>query len=281
MINVGIMQGRLVPPFEERFQTFPADQWRDEFGFAREAGLSCIEWIYEKHHEDDNPLKTDDGIAELKQLSHDTGVLVRSVCADYYMTEFLLDDEGRQNTENCNHLRELIHQASKLSIHYIVLPFVDASSLKSKAARNGVVELLKDIAPLAKNAKVELHLETDLEPVIFREILDQVGHEMVRANYDIGNSASLGFDPHEELTLLAPYLGSVHVKDRELRGSTVPLGFGNAHFRICFQMIRQAGFDGHYILQAARGENGDEVQLAIANRHFVEQGVVQNKEGTG
>jgi L-ribulose-5-phosphate 3-epimerase len=93
----------------------------------------------------------------------------------------------------------------------------------------------------------------------------------VRANYDIGNSASLGHSPTQELTLLAGWLGSVHVKDRILGGGTVPLGTGSADFATCFRLIYKAGFQGPFILQAARQPELSEVELARRNRKFVEQ----------
>ena len=37
----GIMQGRLVPPEDGRFQSFPCNSWRQEITRAREAGKSC------------------------------------------------------------------------------------------------------------------------------------------------------------------------------------------------------------------------------------------------
>jgi L-ribulose-5-phosphate 3-epimerase len=47
MNPIGIMQGRLSPPVGGRIQSFPVDCWREEFFRAREAGLNCIEWVYE------------------------------------------------------------------------------------------------------------------------------------------------------------------------------------------------------------------------------------------
>ena len=47
MNDIAIMQGRLLPPSEGRFQAFPAKLWRDEFENAKKADLACIEWILE------------------------------------------------------------------------------------------------------------------------------------------------------------------------------------------------------------------------------------------
>lgn len=270
MSQIGIMQGRLLPPFEGRFQAFPADGWRTEFDHARDAGLDCIEWIYERPHEDRNPLASDAGIAEIRSLMDETGIAVRSVCADYYMEDMLIDPAGATRPHVVDHLRRLITQAAKLNAIYIVLPFVDASSLKTEAQRNGTADLLLKMAPYAEGAGVELHLETDLEPGVFRKLLDGIGAPFIRANFDIGNSAALGYDPAQEITALAPWLGSVHVKDRMLGGGTVALGTGNADLPTCFRMIREAGFGCHFVLQAARGEDGKEIELAAHNRAFVE-----------
>lgn len=276
---IGIMQGRLVPKEEGRFQSFPAQRWRDEFAHARDAGIACIEWIYEEPNEDANPMRTDEGQAELKRLIAETGVSVRSICADYYMTKCLVRPDATADTDALGHLSWLIGRAGKMGITYIVLPFVDSSSLTTEAQREALPGILAGVLAEAKAAGVELHLETDLPPQAFATLLARAGHSHLKANYDIGNSASLGFDQGEELTLLGPWLGSVHVKDRVKGGSTVPLGTGNADFPTCFQKIREAGFARWFILQAARGEEGDETAWTVQNRRFVEDHLARPGEG--
>lgn len=266
---VGIMQGRLLPPFEGRFQTFPAVGWRQEFGHARQAGLASIEWIYEVPHEADNPLGSDAGLAELRALMDETGVMVRSICADYYMQSRLVVD-GEPHPAMVDHLKWLIGRAAALRLWYVILPCVDASALKTPADRSAFKAVLAETLPVAAAAGVELHLEADLPPREFRAFIDDVGHPALKANYDIGNSASLGFDPEEELTLLGPVLGSVHIKDRVLRGATVALGTGNADFPTCFRLIKAAGYTRPLILQAARGAAGDEMTWTRHNREFVD-----------
>lgn len=269
MVSIGIMQGRLLPPFEGRFQAFPATCWRDEFHRARDAGLARIEWIYEVPNEAVNPLANDAGIAEMKRLIVETGVEVRSICADYYMTKQLVGAGATIDREAVDHLGWLIGRAAMLGVRYVVLPFVDASSLKSEAALDAAMTAIRHVLPVAEASEIELHFETDLPPAVFASLMARIAHPLVKVNYDIGNSASLGFDPTEELTSLAPWLGSVHVKDRVLGGSTVPLGTGNADFPTCFRLIGAAGFSGTFILQAARDPQISEVDLAKRNIVFV------------
>ncbi len=130
--------------------------------------------------------------------------------------------------------------------------------------------LLGSIIPAIEKNDVEIHLETDLQPPVLADILRALDHELIRSNYDIGNSASLGHDPRDELPLLKGWIGSVHVKDRLSGGGTVPLGSGAADFPYCFSMFKSMHFQRPYILQAARDPSQSETALAIRNRTFVE-----------
>ncbi|MDA2936661.1 sugar phosphate isomerase/epimerase [Acidobacteria bacterium AH-259-A15] len=271
LVRIGVMQGRLSPPRGGRIQSFPVDTWREEFKLVRQAGLDCIEWIYEKEAEEVNPLTTDEGIAEIRLLAENSGVAVGSVCGDYYMKERLVTGAGKVQEKVVEHLRWLLGRIRLLGGHYIVLPFVDASSLDSSREIKGLVKVMESVISTAEHAGIELHLETDLMPTRLAALLERISHPLVRANYDTGNSAALGQDPVEELTLLGPWLGSVHVKDRVLGGGTVPLGTGTTDFPTCFRLIRAADFRGPFILQAAREEGLNEVELAARNRLFVKE----------
>lgn len=267
--RIGVMQGRMVPPEQGRFQSFPAKHWREEFPRAREAGIDCIEWIYEELNEDLNPISTDGGLVELRELTLETGIAVRSICADYFMTRPLIVN-GAANPPSVERLHWLIERAGKLGITYIVLPFVDSSKMQTPADQEAVALLFASMAPVAQAVDIELHLETDLPPDRFATVMRAIGSNMVKVNYDIGNSASLGYDPEEEFDTLASWLGSVHVKDRVRGGGTVPPGTGDADFSTCFRRIRQAGFHRWFILQVARSVPGQEVEWIGKMRLFVE-----------
>ena len=68
----------------------------------------------------------------------------------------------------------------------------------------------------------------------------------------MGNSASLGFDPIEEISLLGEYIINVHIKDRILGGGTVPFGEGDTNFPLVFSALNEMNYSGDYILQGAR-----------------------------
>ncbi len=82
---IGIMQGRLSPPEDNRFQSFPRSSWREEIARARVAGLDYIEWIYDDYGSPVNPITSEDGIGELAALKAKYGLGTPAICADWFM----------------------------------------------------------------------------------------------------------------------------------------------------------------------------------------------------
>lgn len=265
--KIGIIQGRLSPPCGGRIQAFPFETWREEFSLAREAGLAFIEWVLDDLS-DENPVLHKDGQSEMASLIDSTGVSVWALCADCYMTERLIRSDGTIEERQVEHLIRVLHQASKVKIRHLVLPFVDSSSLKSAGEIECLNTLLSRLKSTVAQTGVEIHLETDLEASAVCEVLRHSGEEF-RATYDMGNSAALGRDPNREIPLLSNRIGSVHVKDRLLNGETVPLGAGNVSFAACFERLREAGYGGIWTLQVARENGISELELAVRNRGFV------------
>jgi L-ribulose-5-phosphate 3-epimerase len=269
MTNIGIMEGRLFPPEAGRFQSFPREHWAQEFELAAQAGLDCIEWIYDLYGSDINPIATNPGIDRLKALSDQHNVRVLSICADYFMDKPLVRATSAELKERLAVLIWLLQRGQLLGINRIVLPFVDASRIETQAEFDGVLELLKRIEPVATETNIEIHLETSLEPVRFAELLSKLPYSKIKANYDSGNSSSLGYAPKEEFAAYGTRIGSVHIKDRLHSGSTVPLGTGDADFASLADCLKTYGYAGDFILQVARGVPGDEVNWTRKNREYV------------
>lgn len=263
------MEGRLLPPSDGRFQCFPREQWRDEFPYAAEAGLDAIEWIYDQHGADVNPLATGGGINEMRELSRRHGVAVVSVCADYFMDHPFATASRSEFDELTAKLRWLIERCQAAGITRMVMPFVDASRIETAEQEDRIVAMLLSVAPHAGEAGVELHLETALNPENFRALLAKLPHPMLKVNYDSGNSSSLGYDVRDELAAYGERIGSVHIKDRVRGGGTVPLGTGSADIPTLLSGLADLHYSGDYVMQVARGVAGDEVEWAKQNRAWV------------
>ena len=75
----------------------------------------------------------------------------------------------------------------------------------------------------------------------------------VRVNYDIGNSASLGFNVLEEFEAYGQWISDVHIKDRVLGGFSCELGTGNAKFDDALAMLKKYGL-ANIVMQASRAD---------------------------
>jgi len=264
-----IMQGRLVPPEGGRFQSFPSERWRDEFALAAQAGLNAIEWIFDVHGEDVNPLSSDTGVSEMLVLSQKTGTVVRSLCADYFMDKPFLRTTESERQQLMQEMEWLFSRCKRLGVRRIVIPFVDNSRIENPDEETQVISILREILPAAESNGVELHLETSLGPQAFASLLQRCPHPLIRANYDSGNSASLGYRVSEEFAAYGDRIGSIHIKDRRFGGGTVPLGTGDADLPGLFRGLAALNFSGDYVLQIARSEPGQELPWITENLSWV------------
>ena len=269
-MDIGIMQGRLCVPEADFIQVFPIDNWRQEFPAARVAGLVSIEWIYDTYGLGANPLETGPGCAEIAKLASGHGIAVRSVCADYFMDNPLFGAAQPTIKERLARLSWLIEVVGKMGMERMVIPFVDASSIDGEAAETEVLSNLLEVSGLAERLNVEIHLETDLPPQPFARLMEKLSNPIFKVNYDSGNSAALGYQVADEFAAYGSHVGSVHIKDRELHGTTVKLGTGACDFPELFNQLDRVGYKGAFILQVARGAAGEEIELAIENRQFSE-----------
>jgi len=269
MTHIGIMQGRLVPPTDNRIQCFPRERWADEFELAAQAGLDCIEWIYDLYGADVNPLATDSGLEKLRDLSVKHKIQIQSICADYFMDKPLVRASQAELEERLNTFHWLLERGRVIGINRMVLPFVDASRIDTQDEFEEVVMLLQRVLEETGETGIEIHLETSLAPNRFAELLSRLPEPRLKVNYDSGNSSSLGYAPRDEFAAYGERVGSVHIKDRLLGASTVPLGSGDADFPALAEGLRKVAYKGDFILQVARGKSGDEVAWARQNRSFV------------
>lgn len=276
MTHIGIMQGRLVPPIDNYIQRFPKDCWEKEFELANKAKLECIEWTYDTYGELGNPLFTDEGIEKINALSSKYNVKILSVCGDYFMEKPLIRASQEDVNTSLNTLFRLMKRGKLIRINRVIVPFVDNSRIDSDTELNIVVETLSRCFGWMENLGIEIHLETSLAPKQFTKLLSKLNHPMIKVNYDSGNSSSLGYSPKEEFDAYGEKIGSFHVKDRLLHGSTVPLGTGDTDFQTIKKCLKNINYKEDFILQVARGKRGNEVSWAKQNLEFFLQNISPN-----
>jgi L-ribulose-5-phosphate 3-epimerase len=278
----GIMQGRLSPPEDGRFQSFPRSAWREEFPRAKAAGLDYIEWIHDAYGEGKdstgriaNPIFTEAGLAEFDALKREHNIATPALCGDWFMDVPLIRCSPAERDRRERHLHDLIPIAKRIGATRIVLPFVDNSKINGEYERQTVIAILKRVLPVAEKNGVELHLEADFNPTDFADFLKRIPHPMLKVNWDSGNSSGLGYVATEEFAAYGDRIGSVHIKDRYKKPEggveTRPLGTGSANFDDVFQAINSIGYQGGVTLQVARGTDNDEVEFIKGQLDFVKK----------
>jgi sugar phosphate isomerase/epimerase len=257
--KIGVMQGRLVPKYQGRYQAFPIGMWQDEFKVAKDCDLDLIEFILDFNDAEENPLLKLGGIDEIASVSKVTGVSVKTICADYFMEAPLHSNNGKVAEESFKVLERLLETAKALKVTDIVIPCVDQSSLDTKEAVNKFVKQMTKIIPIIEKENINLSLETDLSPRAFVKLLDKLGSKNITVNYDIGNSAANGFNSNEELEAYGDRITDIHIKDRMLNGGPIVLGDGDADFENFFRKLKKFNYQGPLIMQSYRDDDGLDV----------------------
>jgi len=250
------MQGRLLSKYKGRYQAHPVGFWQEEFRVASEIKLDCIEFILDYNEAENNPLLKEDGVDEIKKVVKETGVAVKSICADYFMEAPLHSEQNSIASKSQQTMDRLIASAASLGVIDIVVPCVDQSSLNSQECIDRFVAIIRNFIPVLEENCINLSLETDLTPQSFSNLLKRIDSKNVTVNYDIGNSASMGYDPLEELEAYGNMISDIHIKDRILGGASVALGEGNADFELFFKKLKKYNYKGPFIMQAYRDNEG-------------------------
>lgn len=257
MSIIGFMQGRLVDTVDGQIQAFPARDWQLEFLKAGEVGLSLLEWTLDAWDLEQNPLNTTMGRNKIKQLKTELGIDVDSVTADFFMQEPFFKVSGRDREHRLDRLKLVIESCQQMGVKVLVLPLVDQSSvLRSVDDYETVVDGLNELARGRIESELRLAFEFDFPPELGASFIKNFATEIFGVNYDIGNSAGLGFDPQREFDQYGSRIINVHIKDRPLKGNTCRLGDGAANFEEVFRLLKQNTYQGNYILQTARDPRG-------------------------
>jgi len=254
--KIGFMQGRLSPIVNGKIQSFPWNHWQDEFKEAHRIGIHKMEWTLDQENLYDNPLMTKTGREVIKRQSSKYNVEVVSLTGDCFMQVPFWKATGSIEAALIEDFRAIMKACSTLNIKMIVIPLVDNGSLVSQIQEDKLVEILLKESQSLVDLGLRIAFESDFTAVNLQRFIKRLPRELFGINYDIGNSASLGFNVTNEFLHYGDRVINVHIKDRPVGGTTVPLGLGNADFETVFKNLSLYEYQGNYILQTARDSGG-------------------------
>jgi L-ribulose-5-phosphate 3-epimerase len=264
------MQGRLSPLIDGRIQAFPWAGWKDEFRLAEQIDIHLMEWTLDQDRLYENPLLTETGQAEIRELCQRHGLGIPSLTGDCFMQAPLWKALGEERAALERDFCEIAKGCAAVGISMIVVPLVDNGRLENMEQENTLVDFLNAQAKFLAAHDLKVIFESDFVPVELTRFISRLDPALFGINYDIGNSAALGFKPAEEIAAYGARIINVHVKDRVLGGTTVPLGTGNADFETVFAALAKVGYNGNCILQTARATSGDHAGVLTRYRDMTD-----------
>ena len=250
--KIGFMQGRLSPLVEGRIQAFPWNHWEEEFEQAQKINIHLMEWTLDQERLYENPLLTRNGQSQIRALCNEHKMSIPSLTGDCFMQAPLWKVNGAERIELERDFIEIAKACASVGITIIVLPLVDNGRFEDLKQEDALVHFLEKQSDFLSSNRLKVVFESDYAPQELARFIQRLNPSLFGVNYDIGNSAALGFSPKEEFEAYGNRVINVHIKDRMLGGTTVPLGAGSANFEAVFTALKIINYKGNFILQTAR-----------------------------
>jgi hexulose-6-phosphate isomerase len=269
---IGIMQGRLSKSLTGKIQEFPVNTWEKEFELTNQLGLRAIEWTLDYADFKLNPLFNLKEQPKIKSLQDQFSIKIPSITLDCFVeAPFYKRNEITGLTSDTNDLLWIIENLQNVEVKTLVLPIVAESGVFNKNYLLNLIKCLKAIEKDLAKTKKQIAIECEFDINSIAALLSELNPDYFGINFDMGNSASLGHNPEEELTVCSGRILNIHIKDRLLAGHTVKLGSGAVNFQKIAQLLNDQGYAGNMILQAARDFKEDETKLIASYIDFCKQ----------
>jgi len=273
--QIGFMQGRLCERVDGKIQAFPWRDWENEFPAAAAIDLHLMEWTLDQERLYENPLMAADGQEKIRGLCQQYDISISSLTGDCFMQAPFWKTSGKARTDLESDFLAIGRACAAVGIRMMVVPLVDNGRLETAKQENDLVDFLLAQQPFLTEHQLQVIFESDFTHPELARFIARLPSERFGINYDIGNSAALGFNPAEEFAAYGARVVNVHVKDRVLGGTTVPLKTGSADFDAVFSALAQQNYQGNFILQTARAAEGNHSEVLSSYRDMTLQWMQQ------
>ena len=224
------------------------------FHEAAKLGFDGLEFDLAREYTGDI-LWTAEGRRRLLDLAKETGVEVSSVCLGALWGQTFASDDPADRERAEEIVTEAARFTPEMGPRVILVPIVGADNQPPSLGVERWIEGLRRCAPVAEQTGAILALENvgrspaNSAPAMLN-IIDAVGSPAVKAYYDVGNGTSLGYDPIEELRLLAPHLAQVHIKGAR----AAQLWENTLDMTAVARTLKEIGYDGYLVFETKATE---------------------------
>jgi len=251
-VTIGIMQGRLSDKPGQPIQSFPWDSWREEFNRAYKVGFDSIEWLVDCYGSKNNPIYTDKGRSDIKNMIDKYDVAVHSICAHTFIDGALLCD-NKYALLAADYFCRLLDSSAEIDMRYVIIPAMGNMSIQTLEAQD---KLCKILPRILKNTDLVVLMESDLAAVDLAAFINRVGFPNLAVLYDLGNANAMGFNIEDELKVLGALVKEVHMKDRvNNNGNSCRLGYGNTPFNQATKGLEKSSWNGNVVLETPIFDN--------------------------
>ena len=269
---LGIMQGRLSRPTTGKIQEFPVNTWKNEFKLANSLGLQAIEWTLDFANFRSNPIFDSEEQFIIERFRELFSVQVPSITLDCFVeAPFYRQNANTGTKSEIQDLRWVIENLQNTDVKILVLPIVAESGVFNETHLEELIKCLNQVDKILSQANKHIAIECEFDIESIDKLLHELNPDNFGINFDMGNSASLGHDPEEELKVCRDRIFNIHIKDRLLGGPTVKLGTGNVNFEKIAKLLCDQEYAGNMILQAARDSEKNELDLITTYLEFCRQ----------
>tara|TARA_B110001450_G_C17578099_1_gene463713 strand:- start:237 stop:1046 length:810 start_codon:yes stop_codon:yes gene_type:complete len=268
------MQGRLSPIINGRIQSFPWKTWEQEIVQAKSIGLDIMEWTLDQEGLYENPVMTSSGQSKIYALCNEYDFSIPSLTGDCFMqAPFWKTIDNELSDKLKTDFNSILEACSKVGIRYIVVPLVDNGRLENMQQENILIDFLLGLESKLINLDLKIIFESDFQPAELKRFISRLNGHLFGINYDTGNSAALGLNPVKEFDAIGGRILNVHIKDRLLGGTTVPLGEGDVDFTTIFSLLKSQGYEYNYILQTARASDEKHMEALSKYHNYIVSGL--------
>lgn len=254
--KIGFIQGRLSPIIDGKIQCFPAQYWEEEIAIASKNEFKLIEWTLDHDDLYENPLINITKHEKIKELCRLYNMQINSVTGDFFMQVPFYKNNGGTRLKLIDDLKYVIDSCIQHGVKILVLPLVDQGSINNEFQQDDLIETMNELQSQFNESGFKIAFESDYSPEALSPFMSNFSPVYFGINYDIGNSASLGYNCVDEISIYGDRIINVHVKDRKYKGATVPLGDGDANLSLAIKRILLSEYTGNFILQTARSQDG-------------------------
>ena len=235
---------------------------------CRDAGYEAVELVFAEGHDPDIGM-SDDEIRQVRKRCDDAGIEISSSMARYGDRGNLLSSKAEDREQGKKSLVRSVEIANVLEVGAVLLhpgPLTAEGTYKS--AWDGMLGILKEVAPFAEEKQVAIGVENVwnkflLSPKEMGDFVDEVASDWVGTYLDTANMMLYGF-PEHWIQGLDSRVKRVHFKDFDRKSRQfVHLMDGDTDWPEIVRLLRGIGYDS-YVIHEVGGDR--EVQMEMARR---------------